>query len=233
MTSAAYPPTLGAILAGGLASRMGGGDKCLQQAGGRPILSWQIERLGPQVRQLIINANGAPGRFSAFGLRVVPDTIPGSAGPLAGVLAALEWAASAVPDIDWVVTVPGDVPFLPLDLVSRLHAARQQGSVVQASSGGRTHPVVALWPVAIRDTLRAALDGEGLRKAGVFAARHGGGVADWPVTPADPFFNVNTRDDLRQADQVAALLARGGQGTGRTGDEARGRGEVKSPLRYQ
>src|SRR5690242_7566464 len=145
------PPTLGVLLAGGLARRMGGGDKPMRTIGGRPILERVIERLRPQCDGLILSANGDPGRFAATGLPVVADTVPDFAGPLAGILAALEWTAAHRPEIGWVVSVAADTPFLPHDLVSRLHAARHVSGepLACAESGGQAHPVNALWPVAL------------------------------------------------------------------------------------
>jgi len=138
---------------------------------------------------------------------VIPDDVPDFAGPLAGVLAGLDWAAAHVPDIAWIASTPGDCPFLPHDLVSRLHAARQSAGtpLACARSGDWRHPVVGLWPVALRKDLRHALVAEGLRKIEVWTARHGVAVADWPAKPVDPFFNVNTPEDAAQAEQLAAL----------------------------
>lgn len=202
----ALPPTVGAILAGGLARRMGGGDKPLRTIGGRTVLARIVDRLTPQVTRLIINANDDPSRFDAFRLSVVADSLPDHPGPLAGVLAALDWAA-ADPAVAWVVTVPGDAPFMPRGLVRGLHAARKgRGTMFAcAASQGRTHPVIALWPVAIRDELRRAVAEEGIRKIDLFTQRGGCAAAEWPATPVDPFFNVNTPEDLAEADRLVAL----------------------------
>lgn len=191
--------TVGLILAGGLARRMGGGDKGMRQVGGRSVLERVIERLSPQVSHLVLNANGDPARFDPLGLPVVADTLPDHPGPLAGVLAGLDWAAANA--LDWVVSVPADAPFLPGDLVARLHAALGTAPMACAASGGQTHHVIGLWPVAIRIRLREALQ-SGLRKVGAFTA--GAALAEWPATPVDPFFNVNTREDLETADRLAA-----------------------------
>lgn len=200
-------PTLGVILAGGLARRMGGGDKAMRQVGGQPVLARLIERLAPQVDGLIVNANGDPARFTAFALPVVPDSLPDYPGPLAGVLAGLDWAAENTPHIEWILTVPGDGPFLPPDLVSRLHAERQaqRMTLACAASGGWTHPVVALWPVSLRHALRRAVAEEGERKIDAFTARYGVAMAEWAVETVDPFFNVNTQQDLATADRLAAF----------------------------
>ena len=201
------PPTLGVLLAGGLARRMGGGDKPLQRIGGRTILERAIERLRPQCDALILNANGDPARFAATGLPIVPDDVLGFAGPLAGILAALDWAARNRPGIEWVASAAADSPFLPRDLVSRLHAARAAAGVplACAASGGQAHPVNALWPVALREDLRHALVVEDLRKIDRWTARHGIAHADWPIAPVDPFFNANTPEDIAVAERLALL----------------------------
>jgi molybdopterin-guanine dinucleotide biosynthesis protein A len=195
--------TLGLLLAGGLARRMGGGDKPLRPLGGKPMLDHVLGRLAPQVAQVILNANGEPGRFSAYGLPVVADGLPGHPGPLAGILAALDWAAAHRPDKPWVVSVPADSPFIPPDLVLRLHAARTAAGtpIACAGSGGRAHPPVALWPVALRADLAASL-AAGERKVAAWAARHGCARADWPDRPVDPFFNANAPDDLATAEAL-------------------------------
>jgi len=202
----AIPPTLGLVLAGGRARRMGGGDKGLLEIGGVSILQRVIERMTPQCAGLVLNANGDPGRFSPFGLPVIPDEVPDFAGPLAGILAGLDWAARASPATEWVVSVPGDCPFLPRDLVARLHQARTAARLrlACARSGEWRHPVVALWPVALRGDLRRALFVEDLHKIEVFTARYGVAVTEWPDRPVDPFFNVNRPEDLAAAADIAA-----------------------------
>jgi molybdopterin-guanine dinucleotide biosynthesis protein A len=199
------PPTLGLVLAGGLARRMGGGDKTRIKIGGVTILQRVLARLAPQCSRVIINANGDAVRFADTGLPVVADGVPDFAGPLAGVLAGLDWAAANAPDIAWLVSAPGDCPFLPKNLVVRLHAVRVDGNtpLACARSGEWRHPVVGLWPVALRDDLRRALVGEGLHKIESWTARHGIAVAEWPATPLDPFFNVNTPDDAARAEALA------------------------------
>jgi len=195
----------GVLLAGGLARRMGGGDKPMRQIGGRTILERVIARLKPQCDGLILNANGDPARFASFGLPVIPDRVENFPGPLAGILAGLDWAAAHAPDIEWVASAPGDCPFLPHDLVSRLHEARQKAGtpLACARSGDWRHPVVALWRVALRDDLRHALIEESLHKIEVWTARHGVAIAEWPTTPIDPFFNVNTPEDAAEAERLA------------------------------
>ncbi|NMJ43121.1 molybdenum cofactor guanylyltransferase MobA [Roseomonas sp. JC162] len=202
--------TLGVILAGGLARRMGGGDKPLRVLGGKPMLDHALGRLAPQVAGVIVNANGDPARFAGYGLPVVPDGLPDHPGPLAGILAALDWAAEHRPDLPWVVSVPGDSPFIPADLVARLHAARDETGqpLACARSGGQTHPPVGLWPVALRSDLRAALTG-GERKIDRWTARHGCAHVDWPDRPVDPFFNANAPEDLAAAEALLPLLQAG------------------------
>jgi molybdopterin-guanine dinucleotide biosynthesis protein A len=201
------PPTLGLVLAGGLARRMGGGDKARIEVGGISILDRVLGRLSGQCVDIIINANGDPKRFEDTGCVVVPDNVPGFVGPLAGVLAGLDWLAAQQNGVEWLLSVPGDCPFLPDDLVERLHAARREmGTAVPlacARSGEWRHPVVGLWPLALRESLRKALTEEGLRKIEVWTARHGVAVADWPAEPVDPFLNVNTPEDAERAARIA------------------------------
>jgi molybdopterin-guanine dinucleotide biosynthesis protein A len=203
----AYPQTLGVVLAGGLARRMRGGDKARILVGGTTILVRVLDRLRLQCDRVILNANSDPARFTDTGLTIVADSVPDYAGPLAGILAGLDWAMKHTPDIEWVVSVPGDCPFLPRDLVARLHQARADtgADLACASSGQRRHPVVALWPVALREDLRRALTGEGVRKVEEWAARYAPAVAEWPASPIDPFFNVNTPDQAAEAERMAAL----------------------------
>jgi molybdopterin-guanine dinucleotide biosynthesis protein A len=200
-----HPPTLGLILAGGQARRMGGGDKAFIGIGGVPILQRVVERLRFDCAGIVINANGDPSRFARFGLPVVPDSVADFPGPLAGVLAGLDFAAIHAPDTAWIVSTPGDCPFLPHDLVPRLHEARQAANarLACARSGDWRHPVAALWPVALREELRQALVVEGLHKIEVWTARYGVVVADWPTQPIDPFFNVNTPEDVVEAERLA------------------------------
>jgi molybdopterin-guanine dinucleotide biosynthesis protein A len=201
------PATYGLVLAGGLARRMGGGDKGLIRIGDATILERALARVGPQCAGLIINANGDPARFARFGLPVVADDVEGFAGPLAGILAGLDWLAANEPAIGWLASVPGDCPFLPRDLVRRLHAARVAAGVplACAKSGDWRHPVVGLWRVDLRADLRRAVVAEGLRKIEVWTARHGVALAEWPAEPVDPFFNVNTPEDAAQAQRFAAI----------------------------
>jgi molybdopterin-guanine dinucleotide biosynthesis protein A len=202
---------LGVVLAGGLARRMGGGDKARLRIGGATILERVVARLKPQCAALIINANGDPARFADTGLSVVPDNVPDFAGPLAGILAALDWAAEHRGELADIVSVPGDCPFLPSDLVARLISARtrEKTPLACARSGERRHPVIALWPVDLRGDLRRALCEEGVRKIENFTAPFGVAIADWPAAPVDPFFNVNTPQDADEAERLAGINQQG------------------------
>mgnify|MGYP006278129951 CR=1 FL=1 len=203
---------LGVILAGGLATRMGGGDKGLLELGGQTLLARVIDRLRPQVAGLALNANGDPARFAGVGLPVLPDGISGHPGPLAGVLAGLDWGAEQ--GADRIVTAAADTPFFPTDLAARLQAAAGDLPLALAAtprdgqalkSGGRVnrHPTFGLWPVALRDDLRAALQG-GLRKVVLWTDRLGAGEALFDAAPFDPFFNVNTPEDVAEARRLLA-----------------------------
>jgi molybdopterin-guanine dinucleotide biosynthesis protein A len=197
--------TLGLVLAGGQARRMGGGDKARITIGGVTILQRVLACLKPQCSPLIINANGDPLRFADTNFPVVADSVPDFAGPLAGILAGLDWTAANAPQTEWLLSVPGDCPFLPKDLAARLHDAREAANVplACARSGEWRHPVVGLWPVRLRDDLRHALVDEHLHKIELWTARHGIALADWPDTPVDPFFNVNTPEDAARAEALA------------------------------
>lgn len=232
MTRSEGPASVvGVLLAGGQARRMGGGDKCLRLLGGRPLLAHVIERARPQVGDLILNAHGDPARFAAFGLPVVPDPVGAGfgafAGPLAGVLAGLTWTKAHRPDAPWIVTIATDTPFFPKNLVGRFldavagpalngQAGEQAGApsesydLVCAASGGRTHPVFGLWPVALQDDLERAITAEGIRKVDHWTARHRLALVEFETSPFDPFFNTNHPDDLAQAE---ALLAETGPPT--------------------
>lgn len=201
------PPTPGVLLAGGLARRMGGGDKPMRTIGGRTILERVIGRLRPQCNGLILNANGDPARFAAFGLPVVADDVPGFPGPLAGILAALDWAAANRPETEWVLSTATDCPFLPRDLVARLHRRRaaEAAQLAVAASGGQTHPVIGLWHVGLREQLRHALVDEDIRKIDRWTARYRLATVDWPTEPLDPFFNANTVEDIAEAERLAKL----------------------------
>lgn len=196
--------TAGILLAGGQSRRMGGGDKPLLKLGGASLLTRVVAALRPQCDALLISANGDPARFSAYGLPVIADDVEGFAGPLAGVLAGLDFVAAYLPEVRFAVSVAADTPFLPSDLIGRLHLAREMegAELVYARSGGRAHWAVALWPVAIRLALRHALVDEKLHRIEGFLERYPLAHADWPTTPFDPFLNINEPGDLVAAEQI-------------------------------
>lgn len=200
--------TLGLILDGGLGRRLGGVDKGLVLIAGRPMIARAIERLRPQCAGLAISANGDPARFAGLRLPVLADEPPEFAGPLAGVLAGLEYAARLAPGITHVATLPADAPFAPQDFVERLHEGRRAsgGTIAVAASGGRTHHVAALWPVALAADLRRALVEDRLRKVEDFEARFPLALAEWPCEPVDPFFNVNSPEDLARAEALLGAI---------------------------
>ncbi len=184
---------------------MGGGDKCLRGLDGRPLLAHAIERATAQVGPLAINANGDPARFAEFGLPVVADGIEGFAGPLAGVLAGLDWAAAEAPECALVASFAPDAPFFPTDLVARLHTAVAGGAdMACAASGGRAHPVFGLWPVRVREDLRRAMVEEEIRKVDLWTARYRLAEVAFDDGGLDPFFNVNRPEDLAHAEDLLA-----------------------------
>jgi molybdenum cofactor guanylyltransferase len=185
---------------------MAGRDKARIRIGTTSILERVMARLASQCSRLIVNGEAA--RFADTGLTVVADRLPDHAGPLAGILAALDWAVTHLPNVEWVVTAPCDCPFLPRDLVARLHHARMDAGtpLACAASAQRRHPLAALWPVGLREELRRALLNEGIRKVDTWTTRHGAAVAEWPTMPVDPFFNVNTPADAAEADRLSALF---------------------------
>jgi molybdopterin-guanine dinucleotide biosynthesis protein A len=196
---------VGVVLAGGQSRRMGGGDKALRLLGGVSLIERVIERLQPQVVAVVLNANGNPARFARFGLPLVSDSIPDFAGPLAGVLAGLDWTAEHCPDCSFIASVATDAPFLPTNLVARLTAelGAAGADLACAASAGRAHPVFALWPLSLREDLRQAVVEEGIRKVDQWTARHKLVTVPFLDTPVDPFFNANRPEDLAVA---AALL---------------------------
>jgi molybdenum cofactor guanylyltransferase len=198
--------TVGLLLAGGQSRRMGGGDKALRLLGGISLLERVIERLRPQVEALVLNANGDPLRFAWVGLPVVADSVPGFAGPLAGVLAGLDWAATHYPDCGYVASVATDAPFFPRDLVERLAQGlgKAHTDLACAASGGRAHPVFGLWPVALRENLRRAVVGEGVRKVDEWTGRFKLATVSFADQPIDPFFNANRPEDLTAAAELIA-----------------------------
>jgi len=201
----------GVLLAGGQSRRMGGGDKCLRPLAGRPILARVIARAQPQVAGLVLNANGDPARFAEFGLPVAGDVVEGFAGPLAGVLTGLDWAARHAPGSNWLASFACDAPFFPEDLVVRLRAAIEAtgADMACAASQGRAHPVFALWPLRLRGELRRAMLDEGLRKVDLWTARYRLAEVEFPMLetatgPLDPFFNANRPEDLAEAERFSA-----------------------------
>ena len=193
----------GVLLAGGQSRRMGGGDKALRLLGGETILARVIARLRPQVARLVLNANGDPARFAGFGLPVVADSVEGFAGPLAGILAGLDWAAANAPGCELVLSAATDAPFLPADLAARLAAGMAAGAdLACAASRGQPHPVIGLWPVRLREELRHALLAEGVRKVDVWTARYRLATVDFPAGEVDPFFNANRPEDLAAAEAL-------------------------------
>lgn len=200
----------GVLLAGGRSRRMGGGDKGLRLLAGKPMLRHVIDRIGPQTTRLVLNANGDPGRFAAFGLPVCSDPFGDHAGPLAGVLAGLQWSLAHAPEARNIVTVSTDAPFLPRDLVARLAAAVEGrgNAIALAASGGELHPVIGLWPVALAGDLEAQLRA-GVRKVLAWTDRHDTAAVDFPLTTLasgsiDPFFNANTPEELAEAETLIA-----------------------------
>ncbi|PPB80497.1 molybdenum cofactor guanylyltransferase [Albidovulum inexpectatum] len=196
----------GVILAGGQATRMGGGDKCLRRVAGKRLIDMVIDRLAPQCAPIAINANGDPSRWAEFDLPVLADSLPDHPGPLAGVLVGLDWAAGL--GARAIVTVAADTPFFPRDLAARLkRAAAASGLALAASRDehGRLwrHPTFGLWPVALREDLRTSLQG-GLRKIVAWTERHGAGLAEFDSVPFDPFFNINTPEDIARAEELIA-----------------------------
>ncbi|MDX2288287.1 MAG: molybdenum cofactor guanylyltransferase MobA [Hyphomicrobiaceae bacterium] len=200
----------GVLLAGGQSRRMGGGDKGLLAVAGQPMMAHVAARLAPQVGTMVVNANGAPERFASLGLPVVADSISGQVGPLAGVLAGMQWSARHAGAATHIATVSTDAPLIPADLVARLaHGLESsRARIALASSGGHAHPVIGLWPVALAPDLKSAIEA-GLRKVLDWTDRHGSTIVEFPFEtingrPVDPFFNANTPDEL---DELKGLLA--------------------------
>ena len=195
---------VGVLLAGGQSRRMGGGDKTLRVLDGVSLLERVIARLQPQVDALVLNANGDPARFAEFALPVVADSIPDFAGPLAGVLAGLDWAAVHRPDCAFIASVATDAPFLPVDLVARLTAAHKaaEADLACAASAGRAHPVFGLWPLRLREDLRRAIVDDRIRKVDEWTARHRLVTVPFADRPIDPFFNANRPEDLEAAAEL-------------------------------
>jgi molybdopterin-guanine dinucleotide biosynthesis protein A len=204
--------TVGVVLCGGRSSRMGGGDKCLLRLGEATILRRAIQRLQPQVAALAVSANGDPSRFSAYGMPILGDSVPGFAGPLAGVLAAMQWATGFA-GCGSLLTVAGDTPFFPGDLAERLAEAVSSppARIAVATSAGRRHPVFALWPLTLKERLEHFLTVAGDRRVSAFIDAQGAVEVTFPMVARigkafDPFFNVNTPEDLTEARRISEIL---------------------------
>ncbi len=192
------------ILAGGLARRMGNIDKAFVQLNDKPLLAHVLERLTSQTTSIVINANGDESRLSKWDLPVIADTISDFPGPLAGVLAAMEWAVEYRPESKWIASIPVDTPFAPPDLISRLleSVKKDNSDMACAKSNGRAHPVVGLWPVALADDLRQAMTCDGIRKVDLWTARYKLTYTEFDTVPVDPFFNINRPEDIEQAGKI-------------------------------
>ena len=191
---------IGAIIAGGQSSRMGGREKALLELDSKPVILHVIEQFEPQVDQLVINANGEPARFSEFGLDVVPDVLTSLTTPLAGLHAALKFTKSVAAEV--LVTVPSDTPFLPFNLVAKLlEKAVVRGAAI-AASGDQEHYIIGAWKTELLDDLESAISRDNLFRVKDWAHRVSAQKVEWPVKPHDPFFNVNAPEDLRIAEQI-------------------------------
>lgn len=196
-----HPDLTGVILAGGLSRRMGEQEKSLLELGGKPIISHVIDRLKSQTGKILINANGDPARFSSFNLPVQADTVEGFAGPLAGILAGMHWCKTNAPECKYVLSVASDTPFFPDTLAEKLLAniPKDQHAIALASSDSRRHPVFGLWSISLADDLRKFLVDEENRKVMLFVERYPNCIVDFEFETSDPFFNVNTPEDLAVA----------------------------------
>ena len=201
----------GLLLAGGRSRRMGGRDKCLMTLSNRSLLNHIVVAARPQVGPMVLNTNSDPSLFSDYALPVVSDVIDGYAGPLAGILTGLEWALQYAPNCKWVASFACDAPFVPINLVERLRQAvyKQGADIGCAASGGRLHPVFALWPVCLAPALRDAVEREGLRKVDEWTERYVQARVEFPVAPYDPFFNINRLEDLAEAEAMLAARPTG------------------------
>jgi len=197
-------PIVGILLAGGQARRFGGGDKCLKILNGQSLLHRVIERAVPQVNTLILNAPGDGQRFGGIDLDLIEDCIEGGLGPLAGILTGMEWAKAYAPNAQWLASFATDAPFLPLDMVARLQdeAGQHHAKIAVARSNGRSHPVFALWRIDLALDLRISMVEQGMRKVMTWVESQDHVVVDFPVDPVDPFFNINTEHNLREAEDL-------------------------------
>ena len=208
MNNRAFTPTgdreiAGVLLAGGRSRRFGDGDgdKCLQELDGKTLLERAALNAAPQVGSLMLNINGDPERFPDMNLPIISDNIPGHAGPLAGVLSAMECVVNHAPQARWIATFATDTPFLPPNWVARVRAqiTREDADMGTVSSNGRMHPVFGVWPVEMRYELRKAMLDHGLRKVDEWTGRFKVATVDFDTDVKDPFFNINTAEDLSQA----------------------------------
>jgi len=208
MSSPSSENIVGIILAGGQSRRFGGGDKFIKELKGETLIDRVIERVRPQTRQMIISSNHETPHLKKFKLPIVADSIQGQAGPLAGILAGMEWAKDQAKKYDWAVSFPTDAPFVPLDCVEKMlkRATADKVEIVSVASGGRTHPVCALWRIDLADNLRQAMVEEEMRKIDLWTARHSLSVLEFPDQPYDPFFNINRPEDLAQAEKILSEL---------------------------
>ena len=209
MNSPSSDNIVGVILAGGQSRRFGGGDKFIAELKGEPLVDRVIERVRSQTRQLIISTNIEIPHLTKFKLPIVADAVQGQAGPLAGILAGMEWTRDYTTDYEWIVSFPTDAPFVPLDCVVKMlkQAVSDNAEIVCAASGGRTHPVCALWRVDLAENLRQAMVKEDMRKIDLWTARHRLSVLEFPDQPFDPFFNINRPEDLAQAEIILSELS--------------------------
>jgi len=203
MTDSPRKKVAGVILAGGLARRMGGGDKSLLTLGDKPLLDRVIERAGSQVDTLVLNANGDPTRFADYGLPVAADVVPDFAGPLAGILTGMHWVRDNAPECEWLVSFASDTPFFPEDLVQRLlqQVEQENAPLACAVSDGQNHPVFGLWSVSLLDDLHKAVVDEEIRKILRWTDRYKCSQVNFSIEPFDPFFNINRPEDLQAAEQ--------------------------------
>lgn len=197
------PRVKGAVILGGGASRrMGGGDKCLKDLGGKPLLQRVLERIKPQVPRLLINAGGDRSRFADFAIEVRADCLLGGLGPLAGILTALKWLDEVEAD-GYLLSVPCDAPFLPTDLAARLLDEVGERKIAVAASLGRRHPVCGLWHPSLVGELEVALK-DGVRKIEDFTAAYEPKIIDFAAADYDPFLNLNRPNDLTLAERLLA-----------------------------
>jgi molybdenum cofactor guanylyltransferase len=195
---------VGVILAGGQSRRFGGGDKFLKKLNGKLLIDHVIDRVSPQTSNVIINSNSNADLFKGQNHPIIPDSIGGYAGPLAGILTGMEWVLRVKPQCKWIVTFPSDAPFIPLDSAEKMIkcAEEERANIVCSASNGRTHPVCALWQVGLADDLRKAMINEEIRKIDLWTARYRSSVVEFSDQPFDPFFNINKPGDLERAEEI-------------------------------